>query len=138
MSSERVVQAAVVVALKADAPYVALVTGGVHDGDAPKDTDFPYTVLGSTTEVPDNTHDHDGYELTLTVHDWSDYEGKKECQQIREARNDVLHRALLTVSGWGLTRMVYEFGDVGVEFDQDLQKHLRHQVTRYRVSTLET
>jgi hypothetical protein len=137
MSAERVLQAAVVTALKADAAYVALVAGGVHDGDAPHGTEYPYTVLGSTTEVPDHTHDHNGYELTLTLHDWSAYEGKKECQQIREARNDVLHRAILTVAGWGLTQLQYEFGDVGTEFDAESQKNLRHQVTRYRASALE-
>lgn len=137
MSAERVLQAAIVAALEANNAYMALVPGGVHDGDAPDGTEMPYTVIGEATEVLDRTHDLDGYAHTVTLHDWSLHEGRKECQEIREARNAVLHDAQLVVSGWGLTKLTYEFGEVMKEWDADLACYVRHQVTRYRTLSLQ-
>lgn len=143
MSAERVVQAAVYAALTGNAPYVALVTGGVHDDMAPPGTETPYTVLGATTETDESTQDKDGYSLTLTIHDFTggtspaggnEVWGKKLCQQIREARNAVLHRALLTVAGWGLTRISYDFGEIMVEGDEDTPTW--HGVSRYSLEAL--
>lgn len=138
MSAQRVLQAAVYTALTGSAPYMALATGGVHDGQAPQGTAEPYTVLGNLIEVSDPTHDKDGYGYTLEIHDfvggadWGKYKG----QQILEARNAVLHRAQLTVAGWGLTRMSYDFGDWLNEGDAD--NPLWHQITRYSVEALTT
>lgn len=137
MSSERVIQAAIYAALTGNAPYMALVSG-VYDYVAPAGTAYPYTLLGSMTEVPDHVMEADGWESTITIHDWVDDEGRKRLQQIREARNTVLHRAALSVAGYGLTRMLYEFGDTMTDFDADLGRHLFHQVTRYRVRSLAT
>lgn len=137
MSSERVVQAAIYAALTGSAPFMALVSG-VYDGVAPAGTAYPYTLLGAMTENVDHAHDADGWDHTITIHDWSADEGRKRLQQIREARNAVLHRAQLTVAGYGLTRMTYEFGETLPEWDDDLKLHLRHQVTRYRVRSITT
>ncbi len=142
MSAERVLQAAIVAALRANASYVALVRGGVHDGealdvDAPGGAEMPYTVIGEATETLDRTHDKDGYQHTVTIHDWSASEGRLECQRIREARNAVLHNAQLVVSGWGLTKLVYEFGEILPEWDEELKAWLRHGVSRYRTYSLE-
>lgn len=137
MSAERVFQAAVYAALAADGTYMGLISG-LFDGEAPKGTAYPFSLLGAMTEVPDHTHDHEGFEVTLTMHDWSGVPGNRECQLIREARNAVLHRAALSVSGWGLTQVLYEWGEVLTEWDDDLKRHIRHQVTRYRVRALAT
>lgn len=141
MSAERVLQAAVWAALTGNAPYLALVTGGVFDSVAPEDAARPYTVLGETTETDDSTQDKDGYAYTLTIHDFTGGEGegdwgKKKGQQIREARNAVLHRGLLTVAGWGLTRISYDFGEFLIEGEPDAP--IWHQVTRYSVEALAT
>ena len=138
MSADRVLQAAVLAALEADAPYVAKVTGGIFDADPPEDTDFPYTLIGDQTEVGRHTHEGQGGEHTVTIHDWSQLDGAIECQQIRELANDVLHGTVLSVTGWGLTKLIYEFGTVLVEYDEQLKKELRHQVTRYRCHSLES
>lgn len=137
MSAQRVVQAAIYAALKADAPYMALVTD-VFDGDAPKATAFPYTLIGDALEMETRRHDLDGYEHTLTIHDWSDYQGTRECLLIREARDAVLNLATLTVAGWGLTRVHYEFGTILDEWDDELKILLRHQITRYRFHSLQS
>ncbi len=134
MSAERLVQEAVYAALVADAPFMALVNG-VFDDEADEGTAYPYTILGETTEAESRCHDVDGYEVTLLVHDWSDYEGRRECQLIREARNLVLHNVTLTVTGWSATRTMYEWGTILREFDESLRKWVRHQVTRYRIHT---
>ena len=136
MSAERVLQAAIVAALKADAAYMALVTG-VFDGEAPAGTDYPHTVIGSMTEGLDRTHDLEGFNHTVTIHDWSQYAGRRELQLIREARGTVLQNTILSVSGWGLTKLTYEFGEVVPDRDAELDITLRHQITRYRTYSLE-
>lgn len=136
MSAERVLQAAIVAALRADAAYMALVED-VYDEEAPNGCPYPFTLIGEMTEVLDRTHDLEGFSHTVTIHDWSSYAGRKECQQIREARNALLQDTQLAVSGWGLTRLVYEFGEVIPDRDDQLDVTLRHQVTRYRTLSLE-
>ncbi|GMV06720.1 MAG: hypothetical protein AMXMBFR53_29950 [Gemmatimonadota bacterium] len=135
MSAERVVQQAVFEALDASATYQALVTG-VFDGEAPQGTPYPYTVIGESTEVPDHVMEADGWDGTFTIHDWTDAKGRKVLQQIREARETILHNVRLTVSGYTLTTMRCEFAQVLPGVDQD-GKTLQHQITRYRVSSLE-
>lgn len=137
MSAERAVQVAIAAALQGNAPYMALIGSRLYDDEAEENAGFPYTVLGAMTENLDRTHDLDGYDHTITVHDYSLHRGKQECQQIREARNLVLHNARLTATGWGLIKMAYEFGEIMPEYDVDLNRWTRHGVSRYRVLSLE-
>lgn len=143
MSAERVIQAAIHAALVGDATYAALVGTDpdgmvqVYDGEAPHGARYPYTVLGSMTEVGDHVMEADGWDHTVTIHDWTDAKGRKVLQQIREARDDVLHNAQLAVSGFTLTTIRREFAEVLTQTDPD-NKTIRHQVTRYRVRSLAT
>lgn len=130
MSAERPVQEAIYTALTGNAPYMALITG-VFDGEAPQGTAYPYTILGETTEIDEGDLTADGWDLTITVHDWSEQASKRECQLIREARDDVLHRQVLTVTGFGSVRLLREFAQVLTEPD-DTRGPLRHGVSRYR------
>ena len=134
MSAERVVQAAVYSALTGNAPYMALVTG-VFDFEAPQGQSYDYTVLGDITEILDATHDHEGWGLTLTIHDWHKGTSRRPLQLIREARDTVLHRAALSVAGFGLTRVRREFSET-LPDQTATNEPLRHQVTRYRVEAL--
>jgi hypothetical protein len=137
MSASTALLTAIITALESDATYMALIGSRLFDGSAPKDTDYPYTVMGSETENLEATHDRDGYVHTVTFHDYSNREGRAECLAIREARNDVLHNAQLTVAGWPATTIRYEFGEVLPEEDSTLKTMPRHGVSRYRVSTME-
>lgn len=137
MSATKTVLAAIMAALKADAPYMALIGSRIYDGDAPEGTAFPYTVLGDETEILNAPHDKDGYSHSITIHDFSLYDGRSESLDIRAARNAVLHNALVSPVGWDVTTIRYDFGDVLVEWDPELKRHVRHQVTRYRVESLE-
>jgi hypothetical protein len=119
-------------ALTGDAPYMALVDA-VYDGRAPQGATFPYTVIGATTEVDEGDLDGEGWGLTLTLHDWSEYAGKKECQQIREARDALLHRTHLTVAGFGEVHVFREFAEILVDASEP-DGPLRHGITRYRAT----
>ena len=130
MSAERAVQAALYTALTGNATYMALVTG-LYDGEAPQGTAYPYTVIGEWTEVDEGQMSSNGWGLTVTLHDWSTYAGRKECQQIREARDAVLHRQRLTVPGFAPVYIYREFAEVFVE-RPDADQPIRHGVTRYR------
>lgn len=132
MSAERPLQAAIYTALTNDSVTMGLVSG-IYDGRAPQGTAFPYTVLGDVTEVDEGPLNEEGWSLTVTIHDWSDYEGKKECQEIREARDDLLHRKRLTVTGFGPVYLFREFAQVFVE-DLDPDQVVRHGVSRYRAT----
>lgn len=139
MSSERVLQAAVYVALTTDAGLNALVAS-VYDHVAPDGAEYPFTVLGDMTEDPAHTHDLEGWGHTLTIHDFDGgpgRRGRKRLQQIREARDDVLHDQTLTVSGWGLTKIRREFAQVLLERDE-AEQPIYHQVTRYACESLES
>jgi hypothetical protein len=137
MSAERVIQAAIYAALTGDGTYMALVSG-VYDEFPPEGAPtFPYTLLGEATEELEATHDKDGYAHTITIHDWTDVEAKLGLQQIRERRQVLLHRVRLTVAGFNLTKARQEFATVMRQWDPVLTKHLLHQVTRYRLESLE-
>lgn len=128
---------ALVAALKADAPYMALIPGGLHDGTAPKGTPFAYSTLDSILSGLEATHDKDGYSHVLTFSDWSELEGSAECLGIASARDAVLEGLILTPAGWGATSLRFDFSSVLTQEDAELQKTLRHGIVRYVVSTLE-
>lgn len=130
MSAERVVQEAVYTTLTGDSAYMALVTG-VFDGEAPQGTDYPYTVLGATTEVEDGDINAEGWTLTITIHDWSAAGGKRECQLIREARDPLMHRVRLTITDLFPVYVHREFAEIVTDPD-DIEGALRHGVSRYR------
>lgn len=130
MSAERALQGAIYAALAGDGTYSGLVTG-IYDGRAPQGTAYPYTTIGEITERDDGPISEDGWNLTVHLHDWSDYSGKKECQEIREARNALLHRQRLTVSGFGDVYIWQEFAEIFVD-TLDADNEVRHGVSRYR------
>lgn len=118
------------------AVYAALngaLTGAVHD-QVPAGTDYPYTVIGEATEVPDDLHDGEGSEMTGTLHVWSAAASGAEVDTIMEQIDDALHHADLTVAGarcWAVTR---EFSQTLRERDPETGNTLRHGVVRYRFS----
>lgn len=113
------------------------IDGGVYD-HVPPGAGYPYTVLGDTTEIPDDTHDGDGSEVTATLHTWSAAQGMEEVNQIGEAIDDLLHHDLLTIAGarnWSAER---EFSETLRDRDPDTGRILRHRVVRYRFRLEET
>ncbi len=128
---------ALIALLKADAPYMATIPGGLFDGTAPRGTAFPYTILGAVLTTPEHTHDKHGHAHLVTFHDYSDLEGRLECLAIANARHDALEDVILVVAGWPPTSLQLDFEDVSAFEDPELKRTLRRGEHRYRVSTLE-
>lgn len=126
------IQQAVHARLIADVTLMAKVTG-VFDG-VPAQQPFPYVIVGDATEMPDNAHNQDGHDTTLTIRIASRYEGFKEALSIAQRIDVLLDDQLLVVTGWGSIKTQREFR----ETMRDTDGVTRHVVQRYRVGLFAT
>lgn len=96
------------------------------------DEDFPYIVVGEDTSLAWDTDDTLGATVTVTLHVWSRYEGKKEVKEIMQSIYDALNRqsSNLSASGYRFVDCLFEFSDVIDENDGAT----RHGVCRYLVT----
>lgn len=127
-SPQWVLQQAVYTRLTADADLNALVGSGIYD-HVPAKSAFPYITIGDVTEVPNDTMQTSGRDVTLTLHYWSQAKGMKETHQIHDAVTASLDRWQGSIAGWGVTQMLLEFYDTF----RDPDGVTRHGVARFRV-----
>jgi Protein of unknown function (DUF3168) len=92
---------------------------------------FPYIVIGEDTSAPFDTDDSLGSSMTITLHVWSRYHGKKEAKTILGLIYTALNRkaAYLLSPGFRFIDCLSEFSEVIEEVDGVT----RHGVCRYRV-----
>lgn len=102
----------------------------VYD-DVPQDATFPYVTIGEDTVADRGTKAEAGQEFTVTVHAWSRQRGRKEAKEILGQIYAALHEQALTVTGFGVSLVRFEFADSFL--DQD--GVTRHAVSRYRIFT---
>jgi hypothetical protein len=100
--------------------------------DVPQGSNFPYVVLGEDSANESGTKDVNGTSSTLTIHIWSEYKGSKETKQIMDRVHDLLHDSNLSVSGFNLINLRYEFSDIM----RDPDGITRHGVMRFRAVLL--
>ena len=100
--------------------------------DVPESTSFPYVVLGEDNIQEFGTKDVDGTDTTLTLHIWSEYKGSKETKEIMDRIHDLLHDSSLSVSGFNLINLRFEFSDIM----RDPDGKTRHGVMRFRAVLL--
>lgn len=131
MSASWPLQQAIFGALTNDAGVTALVGGRVYDS-VPQDASFPYLTVGDSTVIPFDTKDEPGQEHRVVMHAWSRYAGRKEAKQILAAVYDRLNRATLTVSGYGVVLILFEFEETFL--DEDGRTY--HGVIRFRIITM--
>lgn len=95
---------------------------------------YPFVSLGEETAVDYSTKDIDGGETTINIHIWSQYKGAKETKQIMDRIHDLLHDSNLSVTGFNLINLRYEFSDIM----RDPDGVTRHGVMRFRAIILGT
>ena len=95
---------------------------------------FPYVVIGDDTLVPFDNDTQIGVEATLTIHVWSKYRGRKEAKDIQGEIYTLLNRASLTIAGYDVVDILFEFSETFVENDGNT----RHGVQRFRITVQET
>ena len=104
---------------------------GVFD-DVPQNASYPYIALGEETAVDFSVKDIQGGDFTVNIHVWSQYKGSKETKQIMDKIHDLLHNINLTVTGFNLINLRFEFSDIM----RDPDGITRHGVMRFRAIIL--
>ena len=104
---------------------------GVFD-DVPQNASYPYIALGEETAVDFSVKDIQGGDLTVNIHVWSQYKGSKETKQIMDKIHDLLHNINLSVTGFNLINLRFEFSDIM----RDPDGITRHRVMRFRAIIL--
>ena len=117
--------------LSGDSNLTTTLGASVFD-DVPESTSFPYVQIGEDNVIEFDTKDVNGSETTLTLHIWSEYKGSKETKQIMDRVHDLLHDSSLSVSGFNLINLRFEFGDIM----RDPDGKTRHGVMRFRAVLL--
>ena len=124
-------QEAVYSALSNDNTLTSTLGVGVFD-DVLEGSTYPFVELGNETAIDYSTKDVDGAEFTMTLHVWSQYAGAKETKQIMDRIYDLLHNSSLTVTGFNLINLRFEFSDIM----RDPDGKTRHGVMRFRAIIL--
>ena len=120
------VQRAIVARLSAGLPVK------VYDF-VPPDAGDKYVSMGSHTVVDASAKDANGQELTVEVHQWdSTHRGRMGVLNLQSQIYAALHNADLTLDGFGLTYIWYEFSTSFLDEDGLTM----HGVMRFRVRTL--
>lgn len=52
---------------------------------------YPFVQVGDDEFDDWGAHDIDGFKVGITIHTWSQAEGRKECKQIQDKIYDILH-----------------------------------------------
>ncbi len=102
--------------------------------DVPSNCVYPFIQLGEETTVDYSTKLLDGGETTINIHIWSQYKGSKECKQIMDKVHDLLHDSSLSITGFNLINLRFEYSDIM----RDPDGVTRHGVMRFRSIILGT
>lgn len=97
----------------------------------PPGTAFPYVVIGEMTTRPFDTQTHQGCDLALALHAYSQGSGMKEVKSIVSALTDALHDQVFVVPNQ--TLILCQKTDTSMTLEQD--GVTRHGVIRLRIIT---
>jgi hypothetical protein len=126
-------QSAIYSTLNSDSNLTSTLGAGVFD-DVTEGTDTPFVTIGEDTASEYDTKDLDGTETTINIDVWSEYKGSKECKQIMDRIHDLLHDSNISVTGFNLVNLRFEFSDI----IRDPDGVTRHGVMRFRAVILGT
>jgi|TARA_R100000231_G_scaffold113462_1_gene84258 hypothetical protein len=117
--------------LSSDNTLTNTLGAGVFD-EVVENATYPFVALGEETAIDYSTKDLDGGEFTINIHVWSQYKGAKETKEIMDRIHDLLHDSSLSVSGFNLANLRFEFSDIL----RDPDGITRHGVMRFRAIIL--
>ena len=104
-------QSAIYSTLNSDNNLTSTLGASVFD-DVTEGTDTPFVTIGEDTASEYDTKDLDGTETTINIDVWSEYKGSKECKQIMDRIHDLLHDSSISVTGFNLVNLRFEFSDI--------------------------
>ena len=123
-------QSAIYTALNVSA-ITSTLSCGVYD-EVTEGATYPFVVLGEETAIDYGTKDLVGGETTINIHIWSQYKGSKQTKEIMDKIHDLLHDIDLTVTGFNLINLRFEYSDIM----RDPDGVTRHGVMRFRAIIL--
>ena len=126
-------QTAVFTALNNDNTLTSTYGATIAD-DVPHGTAYPFIEIGEVRASDYSTKDHTGGDLVIECHLWSQYKGSKEVKQMMDRVHDLLHDSNLSVTGFNLVNLRFEFSDIV----RDPDGVTRHGVMRFRAIILGT
>lgn len=94
---------------------------------------FPYIVFQSPSELQFNTFDRFGSEVDFNLHIWSRYDGWKECYEILDRLNTILHYQQIPIDGLHLVYLRSE----NVNSQIDLNLEIRQLIVTYNALLLQ-
>ena len=93
---------------------------------------YPFITLGEETTIDYSTKTATGSETTINIHIWSQYKGSKQTKEIMDKVHDLLHDSNLSVTGFNLINLRFEYSDIM----RDPDGITRHGVMRFRAIIL--
>jgi len=122
-------QKAVLAKMLATGGVTALVGARIYDELPAAEPTYPYVHLGEMMTDRFDTKDGAGWDVELTLHVWSRYRGKKQTQDVLDALEVALNRAVLTVTGYAAVNCeIMQMMNL-----EDADGLTRHGVARLRV-----
>ena len=126
-------QSTIYSALNNDNTLTSTLGVGVFD-EVTEGTTYPFVAIGEDTVTDFGTKTEDGGQFTINIHVWSQYTGSKETKNIMDRIHDLLHDSSLSVTGFNLVNLRFEFSDIL----RDPDGVTRHGVMRFRAIILGT
>jgi hypothetical protein len=123
-------QASLYARMASHTPLVSKISG-IYD-EVSEGTLYPYVTIGNPTVNDWGSHTTEGEEITITLHVWSDYNGKKETYEIFDLMLAALTQPLSLDDGFSMEFQRREF----MEVLEDNVTNARHGVIRLRFRIL--
>jgi hypothetical protein len=100
----------------------------VYD-NVPDNALMPYVVIGDDTLIDFDTDGKTGFEVTVTIHAWSNYRGRAQVKGLLGEIYFLLHRKDYVIIGYTLIGSDCEFEETILESDGVT----RHGIQRFRL-----
>jgi hypothetical protein len=126
-------QSRIYATLNGDSNLTSTLGASIYD-DVPQGSAYPFVSIGEEQSNEYGTMDLDGMDTALTIHVWSRYDGAKETKDILDRIHTLLHDSSLSVTGFNLVNLRFEFSDIM----RDPDGVTRHGVIRFRATILGT
>ena len=124
-------QSSIYTALNNDSNLTTTLGASIFD-EVPEGSSTPYVTIGEDTAIDYSAGSSDGADVTINIDVWSEYKGSKEAKQIMDRIHDLLHNSNLSITGFNLVNLRFEFSDIL----RDPDGVTRHGVMRFRAIIL--
>jgi hypothetical protein len=95
----------------------------------PDNEAYPYVVIGDDNAQSFDTKTFNGFEVSVVIHTWSQYLGRKQIKEMQGAIYSALHNQQLAIGGYNFVLCQLEFSETILEDDG----RTRHGIQRFNL-----